>query len=195
MGWQEIGRESRGVRSPADAPLLRQTYTADGVDPLPEGVVVVPQRVWPDDAGGTFKEVVRIDAEGILETPALRERGVLHQPAQVNISVINPGTRRFWHVHPTQGELWTVAHGQLNAGLVDCRKSSATFGRTAKVVLTPHQAVYIPAGVAHGYANESGGVVVLQYFPDRQFARGDESEEWRISPDALSFDFVLAETM
>ena len=195
MGWQEIGQVARGVRSPADAPLLRQTYTADGVDPLPEGVVVVPQRVWPDDAGGTFKEVVRIDADGVLETPALRERGVQHKPAQVNISVINPGTRRFWHVHPTQGELWTIAHGQLNTGLVDCREGSATFGRTAKVVLTPHLAVYIPAGVAHGYANESGGVVVLQYFPDRQFARGEESEEWRISPDALPFDFVLAETM
>lgn len=195
MGWQEMGRAARGVRAPAETPLLRQTYSDDGVDPLPHGVIVVPQRVWPDDAGGTFKEVVRLDSGGALETPALRERGVQHTPAQVNISVIAPGTRRFWHVHPTQAELWTVAFGQLNTGLVDCREDSPTFGRTAKLILTPQQGVFIPAGVAHGYANESAGVVVLQYFPDRQFSRGEESEEWRINPDALPYDFVLAETM
>jgi dTDP-4-dehydrorhamnose 3,5-epimerase-like enzyme len=88
-----------------------------------------------------------------------------------------------------------VSYGQLNTGLVDCREGSPTYGRTAKVILTPHVSVYIPAGVAHGYANESYGVAVLQYLPDRQFTRGDESEEWRIDPERLPYDFVLAETM
>jgi dTDP-4-dehydrorhamnose 3,5-epimerase-like enzyme len=85
--------------------------------------------------------------------------------------------------------------GQLNAGVIDCREGSPTYGKRAKVVLTPHQALYIPAGVAHGFANESPSLVLLQYFVDHQFSRGEDSQEWRISPEILSFDFVLAESI
>lgn len=195
MGWEEIGRAARGVRSPVDAPIIRQTYTESGTDPLPEGVILVQQRVFPDDSGGTFKEVTRLDAAGVLETPALRERGIAHKPVQINVSVVAPGARRFWHVHPDQNELWTISHGQLNGGVVDCREGSSTFGKRAKVILTPHTALYIPAGVAHGFANESSAVAVLHYLVDHQFSRGEDTQEWRISPDELPFDFVLAETM
>ncbi len=191
MGMAVIGTAARGLRAPGSTTLLRQTY--EGA-PLPEGVVVVPQRVWPDDSGGSFKEVVRL-AGGIAQLSALLERGVELRPAQINVSVIAPGTRRFWHVHPTQNELWTVAHGQLNAGLIDCREGSATYGLRAKVILTPHNGLYIPAGVAHGYANESGALVVHQYLVDRHFSPGDDTEEWRIDPAELPFDFVLAETI
>jgi dTDP-4-dehydrorhamnose 3,5-epimerase-like enzyme len=191
VGLQTIGAASRGLRGPDGQALLCQTYEST---PLPDGVILVPQRVFPDDAGGTFKEVVRL-AAGVVEAPALRERGVSLQPAQINVSVIDAGTRRFWHVHPTQNELWTISHGQLNAGLVDCREHSPTFGRRAKLVLTSHTGLYIPAGVAHGYANESVGVVVLQYLPDRQFTTGDDTEEWRIDPVALPYDFVLSDVI
>lgn len=152
------------------------------------------QRVFPDDAGGTFKEVVRLK-DGVIDVPALREHGIALQPAQINVSVISPGTRRFWHVHPSQNELWTVSYGQLNAGLVDCREHSPTFGLRAKVVLTPQTGIYIPAGVAHGYANESGGTAVLNYIPDKHFTVGEDTEEWRLDPTQLPFDFVLADTI
>ena len=195
MEWQEVGRAARGVRSPVDAPIVRQTYTESGTDPLPEGVVEVQQRVWPDDSGGSFKEVTRLDAQGVIETAALRERGIALKPAQLNVSVVAPGARRFWHVHPSQNELWTISYGQLNAGVIDCRDGSASYGKRARVILTPHTALYIPAGVAHGFANESGTVAVLHYLVDTQFTRGDDTQEWRINPEKLPFDFVLAEQM
>ena len=195
MEWQEVGRAARGVRSPVDAPIVRQTYTDSGIDPLPEGVVLVQQRVWPDDSGGSFKEVTRLDAQGVIETAALRERGISLKPAQLNVSVVAQGARRFWHVHPSQNELWTISYGQLNAGVIDCREGSPSFGKRAKVILTPHTALYIPAGVAHGFANESGAVAVLHYLVDTQFSRGEETQEWRINPEQLPFDFVLAEQM
>jgi dTDP-4-dehydrorhamnose 3,5-epimerase-like enzyme len=195
MGWEEVGRTARGVRSPVDAPIIRQTYTDSGVDPLPDGVLVVQQRVFPDDSGGTFKEVVRLDSSGVVEAPQLRERGIALRPAQINVSIVAPGARRFWHVHPEQAELWTISHGQLNAGVIDCREGSPSYGKRAKVILTPHAGLYIPPGVAHGFANESGAMAVLQYLVDHQFSRGADSQEWRISPDDLDYQFVLAETI
>ena len=195
MGWEEVGRAVRGVRSPVDAPIIRQTYTESGVDPLPDGVFVVQQRVFPDDSGGSFKEVVRLDANGIVEAPQLRERGIALKPAQLNVSLVAPGARRFWHVHPEQCELWTISHGQLNAGVIDCREGSPSYGKRARVILTPHSGLYIPAGVAHGFANESSALVVLHYLVDHQFSRGEDSQEWRISPDELDYQFVLSETI
>jgi dTDP-4-dehydrorhamnose 3,5-epimerase-like enzyme len=194
MGFRPIGTAARGLRAPGGQQLLRQTYETDAVPKIPDGVVLIPQRIFPDDSGGSFKEVARL-ADGAVQVPALRERGITHTPAQINISIITPGTTRFWHVHPTQNEIWTVSYGQLNAGLVDCRDGSPTFGVESKIILTPHIGLYIPAGVAHGYANESSELVVLHYLPDRQFSTGDDSEEWRIDPDALPYDFVLAETI
>src|SRR5688572_29017369 len=102
MGWEEVGKAARGVKSPVDAAIIRQTYTDSGIDPLPEGVLVVKQRVFPDDSGGSFKEVVRLDASGVVELAALRERGIALKPAQINVSIVAPGARRFWHVHPEQ---------------------------------------------------------------------------------------------
>jgi dTDP-4-dehydrorhamnose 3,5-epimerase-like enzyme len=195
MGWEEVGKTARGVRSPVDAPIIRQTYTDSGVDPLPDGVIVMQQRIFPDDSGGSFKEVVRLDAHGIVEAPVLRERGIALKPAQLNVSIVAPGARRFWHVHPEQCELWTISHGQLNAGVIDCREDSPTYGKRARVILTPQAGLYIPAGVAHGFANESSAVVVLHYLVDHQFSRGANSQEWRISPNELDYQFVLAETI
>jgi dTDP-4-dehydrorhamnose 3,5-epimerase-like enzyme len=157
-------------------------------------VIVVPQRVWPDDWGGSFKEAVRLDG-GVIQAPALRERGVQHSVAQINVSVITPGARRFWHIHPNQSEMWTIAYGQLNAGLIDCREGCRTFGVQAKVILTPDRALYIPAGVAHGFANESAGVVVLQYLVNRQFTMSEDTEEWRLDPNDVPYDFVLGEVI
>ncbi|HEX2032640.1 MAG TPA: dTDP-4-dehydrorhamnose 3,5-epimerase family protein [Chloroflexota bacterium] len=191
MGVQEVGTAARGLRAPDGTRLLRQTYEPAA---LPHGVVVLPQRVLPDDWGGSFKELVRLEG-GVVQLPQLRERGIEHRPAQLNVSVVSPGTRKFWHVHPSQHEMWAIGLGQLNAGLVDCREQSPTYGLRAKVVLTPQTALYIPSGVAHGYANESGATALLIYLPDRHWSGGDDTEEWRIDPQALPFDFVLAETL
>jgi dTDP-4-dehydrorhamnose 3,5-epimerase-like enzyme len=191
MGFVKLGPTVRGLRAPEGQSLLRQTYEST---PLPDGVLLVPQRVRPDDWGGSFKETARLD-DGNVQAAALHERGVALQARQLNVSVVSPGTRRFWHVHPTQNELWLVAHGHLNAGLVDCREDSPTHGLRAKVVLTPHQGLYIPTGVAHGYANESGATAVLLYVVDQQWSGGADTEEWRIHPDELDIGFVLGDVI
>lgn len=191
MGFEAVGPAAHGIKPPDDSGLLRQTYEPLA---LPDGVYVVPQRLFPDDWGGSFKEIVRW-SNGVVEAPALRERGVALQAAQLNVSVISPGTRKFWHVHPTQSELWSIGYGQINAGLIDCREGSPTYGLRTRVVMTPQASLLIPPGVAHGYANESSSVAVLIYLPDRQFSAGAETEEWRIDPQKLPFDFVLAETI
>ena len=193
MEFEPVGERARGIKGPDGQPVLRQIYN-DLKPKLPEGVVIVQQTVWPDDGGGSFKEVVRL-TDGTAETPALRDRGISLKPAQVNVSVIGPGSRRFWHVHPSQNELWTISYGQLNAGLIDCREGSPTFGVRSKLVLTPAMGVYIPAGVAHGFANETASVAVLNYLVDKQFSRGEDSQEWRISPDELPYDFVLMDVI
>jgi len=189
-----MGAAARGLRSPNGEQLLRQTYDDNGIPKIPEGVVVVPQRVWPDDWGGSFKEAARFE-DGVMQAPALREQGVQHTVVQLNVSVITPRSRRFWHLHPTQSELWTISYGQLNAGLIDCRDGSPTFGLTAKVILTPERALYIPTGVAHGFANESTGVVVLQYMVNRQFSATEQTEEWRLDPHEVPYDFVLGDVI
>ena len=191
MGMQEIGLAARGIRPPDGQRLLRQTYAPD---PLPDGVMIVSQRVRPDDRGGSFKEVVRLNG-GAVDLAGLRERGVRLSPAQINVSVVAPATRKFWYVHPTQSELWSVALGHLNAGLVDLREGSPTYSLRARVSLTPETSLYVPAGVAHGYANESSAPAVLVYLPDRLWSGGEDTEEWRVDPLDLPFDFVLAETL
>ena len=193
MEFEPVGERARGIRGPDGQPVLRQIYN-DLKPKVPDGVVLVQQTVWPDDGGGSFKEVVRL-TDGVAETAALRERGISLKPAQVNVSVIGAGSRRFWHVHPSQNELWTISYGQLNAGLIDCREGSPTYGVRSKLVLTPSTGVYIPAGVAHGFANETASVAVLNYLVDKQFTRGEDSQEWRISPDELPYDFVLMEVI
>jgi len=170
--------------------LLRQLYAPLQ---LPAGVLVLSLRVALDDAGGSFKEVLRLNAAEGGAVQALLEHGLRHIPRQINISVVAPGTRRFWHVHPEQNELWCPAWGQLNVGLADLREGSPTWGQRAKVILGPQQALYIPAGVAHGFANVTATVAVLCYAPDRQWEPGGETQEWRVDPRDLPYDFVLPE--
>src|SRR5438105_83320 len=105
MAFKPIGTSARGIKSPGGQQILRQTYDDDGIPSLPHGVIVVPQRVWPDDWGGGFKEAARLDG-GVIQAPALREAGVTLQVAQINVSVVTPRARKFWHVHPSQSEMW-----------------------------------------------------------------------------------------
>ena len=82
----------------------------------------------------------------MVELTALRERGISLKPAQINVSIVAPGARRFWHVHPEQCELWTISHGQLNAGVIDCREGSPSYGKRTRVILTPADGAVHPCG-------------------------------------------------
>lgn len=175
--------------------LLVQTYVKD---PLPQGVIMIKQPVFPDDQGGWFKETLRQDESG--QVLALLEQKVSFKIRQSNTSYLAPQGKRFWHIHPTkpdhpgQNEIWSV-NGSLNVGFVDLRSDSTTFNLKAKVVLAPDRAVYIPAGVAHGFFNPNYFAVTLTYFTDQYFVADDHTQEHRIDSSTMPYDFVLPEIL
>lgn len=175
--------------------LLRQTYEKTI---LPEQVVVLKLAVFPDDQGGWFKENLRTDDEGSVL--ALKDLKINFKIRQSNTSLIAPNGKRFWHIHPAkktleeQNEIWTT-DGTLLLGLIDLRKNSPTYGIKSKLILSPDKAVYIPAGIAHGFINPNNFFVTLVYFTDQYFVPSEETQEHRIDPNELSFDFVEPELM
>ncbi|SRR3989344_1624526 len=175
--------------------LLMQTYEKE---PLPDKVVIIKQNVFPDDQGGWFKENLRVDKD--QHVLALKDAGIDFRILQSNSSYIAPLGKRFWHIHPDknhqpgQNEIWTT-NGTLLLGLVDLRKSSTTCGKKVKVILSQDKAIYIPSGIAHGFINPNNYPVTLTYFTDQHFLASQDTQEHRIDPKNLPFDFVEPELM
>ncbi len=187
MGF--INKTVMGIKTDKGVDLLQQTYTKD---PLPKGVTVVKINVFPDDLGGWFKENFRLSESGSFQ--ALTESGIDFKIRQSNMSYIAPGGKRFWHIHPSQNEIWTT-NAILLVGLIDLREGSETYGQKTKVILSQDKALYIPHGVAHGFINPNNFPVTLVYFADQVFKADSETEEHRIDPKTLPFDFVEPEIM
>ncbi len=170
--------------------LWRQTYDKAA---MPQGVFLLKLSVFPDDQGGWFKENLRLDDSGCML--ALKENGVDFHVRQSNASVYEPQVRRYWHIHKQQNEVIT-SNGLILIGLVDKRKDSPTYDEKVKIVMSPDKAVFIPAGVAHGFFNPSyTKEVTLMYFTDVYFSPSDDTQEYRIDPSGLSFDFAEPEVM
>lgn len=187
MGFQETKLDK--LELPEGASLFKQTYEKT---PFPDGVVVVKLGVFPDDQGGWFKEALRVNEAGAVE--ALVDQGTEFKIRQSNLSYIGAGAKRFWHVHPEQNEIWTT-NATLLLGLIDLRKGSKTYMAKTKVVLSQDRAVYIPAGVAHGLLNPNNHPVTLVYYTDKHFSADEETQEYRIDPQDLPYDFVEPEVM
>jgi dTDP-4-dehydrorhamnose 3,5-epimerase-like enzyme len=187
MGFQPI--KNQNITPPQGSELLRQTYDkADGID----GVQIIKTNIFSDDFGGWFKETMRLDEKGYCL--ALKEVGVDFKPIQTNMSYLAPHTERFWHIHPTQNEIFTT-NGTILLGFIDYRTDSKTYGKQLKIVLSSEKMVYIPAGIAHGFINPSTTPVTLNYFTDKYFVANEETQECRIDPAKVPFDFVKPELM
>jgi len=187
MGFQTVNHSN--ITPPKGSNLLRQTY--DKVESL-DGVQILKTNTFSDDFGGWFKETIRLDEEG--RSQALKEIGIDFKPIQANMSYLAPHTERFWHIHPTQNEIWTT-NGTILLGLIDYRTGSKTYGKKMKIVLSSEKLVYIPFGVAHGFINPSITPVTLNYFTDQHFQANEKTQEYRIDPENLSYDFVKPEIM
>lgn len=124
-----------------------------------DGVVVTRLEVHGDERG-RFAEVYR--AAGM---PAAF--------AQCNHARSAAGVLRGLHYHRHQADLWYVAGGRMQVGLVDLRTPG---GRPAAdtFVLDGDEptTVYIPAGVAHGYLALTPIDVV--YFVTAEYDPADE---------------------
>lgn len=184
-----IKTKHRSIALPKKVKLYRQTY---GKSVGIKDVWVVNNPAFADDHGGWFKENMRLDAEGLHV--GLKELGVNFRPVQTSTSRVAPKAKRFWHIHPEQNEIWTTS-GTLVLGLIDLRRESSTYLSKMKVILPFDKYIYIPAGVAHGFINPNSDHVALDYITDRFFVANENTQEYRIDPELLSFDFVKSDLM
>ena len=177
------------IALPKDHTLLRQTYEkTEAIDK----VHIIKLNTFADDYGGWFKETLRLTPKGYVQ--ALYDLGVKFKFVQTNMSFLAPKTKRFWHIHPNQSEIWTT-NGTILLGLIDFRPKSKTYLKKMKVVLSQDKAIYIPNGIAHGFLNPNSKSVTLTYFTDYYFVADENTQECRISPKKLSYKFVKPETL
>ncbi len=132
------------------------------------GVYVFEPKIHGDERG-FFAEWYRSDAFG-------NAVGYPFVPEQANVSQSAAGVARGLHfadVPPGQAKLVFCPAGEVVDVLVDLRRGSETFGQHVAVQLNSKnlRAVYIPAGVAHGFVAQKDDSVLtylttLQYTPE-----------------------------
>lgn len=148
--------------------LTKQKYNKEGSI---DGVKIVEIKKFVVN-DGTFNEVVRIEDGKITQPEELRGFEV----KQINHSEIVPGTKKSWHLHREQDEIWFV-HPNCMAivGLLDAREGS-TKDKAMRLALGGGKAtlVYIPRGVAHGVSNPYHEPATMTYFVNSYFNSEDE---------------------
>ena len=93
---------------------------------------------------------------------------------QANLSRSAPRVLRGLHCHRRQADLWVVVDGHPFVALVDVRPAVRGTGGPLVVCFdtAPGEAVYLPAGVAHGfYAPDA---VTLVYLVTNEYDASDE---------------------
>ena len=145
-----------------------------------DGVVLVGHDVHGDPRG-TFVETWR--KEWFPGRPDM---------VQANRSDKVAGTVVAFHYHLHQADYWYVVAGTVRIVLHDLRTGSPTHGTTMVVELTgsSHRAVYIPPGVAHGFAAITD--IVLWYMVDGYYNPDDELGVAWDDPD-LDVDWGVGE--
>ena len=78
------------------------------------------------------------------------------------------------HYHLHQADYWYVPFGTVRVVLHDLRAGSPTEGATQHTDLdgTDHRGIYIPPGVAHGFATLTDATIT--YLVDRHYDPDDE---------------------
>ena len=126
------------------------------------GVVIVRPEVFGDERG-RFVETYRRDV-----IPDGQEM------VQANRSEKQAGVLVGLHYHLHQADYWYVVRGRAQVVLHDLREGSPTEGATETFVLDGDDdtGVYIPPGVAHGFAALTD--ITMTYQVDRYFDPADE---------------------
>jgi len=152
-----------------------------------EGVSVFMPPVFPDDRG-FFKEVVRIS-----EIDKLLASNFSVQQMNHSRSVKN--TLRGVHVAPWN-KLIYVSSGKVQSVIVDCRKSSPTFGKYVSTILGEENrsALFVPTGCGNSYLvlSEEADYIYLtdaQWAPnlEKSFAWNDPEVkiEWQLEGEPV----------
>jgi dTDP-4-dehydrorhamnose 3,5-epimerase len=145
-----------------------------------DGVVVVEPDVH-GDSRGTFVETWR--KEWFPGAPEM---------VQANRSDKVAGSVVAFHYHLHQADYWYVVSGSARVVLHDLRTDSPTEGTTMTLELdgSTHRGVYIPPGVAHGFAALTD--LVLWYMVDGYYDPADELGVAWDDPD-LHVDWGVSE--
>jgi dTDP-4-dehydrorhamnose 3,5-epimerase len=148
------------------------------------GVVIVRPEVFGDQRG-RFVETYRRDV-----IPDGQEM------VQANRSEKQAGVLVGLHYHLHQADYWYVLRGRAQVVLHDLREGSPTDGATETFVLDGDEdtGLYIPPGVAHGFAALTD--ITMTYQVDRYFDPSDElgvawddpdiGAQWDVSDPILS---------
>ncbi len=169
-----VGRDGgAGSVASVAVPEISQSPTIDGVwvvDPEPHG-----------DARGRFYETYRRSW-----FPEGREM------VQANRSEKAAGAVVGLHYHLHQADYWQVPRGEARVVLHDLRVGSATEGATATLLLSGAncRGVFIPPGVAHGFA--SLDELTLTYLVDQYYNPADELGVAWDDPD-IAADWGIAD--
>lgn len=161
--------------------LTKQDYTPK---PKINGVQIVPLNTFQDD-GGYFLEVARFKTHVFEQFPDFELK-------QLNISELDPGVIKAWHIHQQQDDIWFVPPSQrLLIALHDIREQSVTKDTTMRLVCGAGKAqlVFIPRGVAHGAANLWQKPALIVYLVNNLFtADPAASDEYRLPWDQFGAD-------
>ena len=133
------------------------------------GLVLIEQKTF-DDSRGFFKEVYKQEA--------FAENGITDTFVQDNLSVSARDVLRGLHFQippKAQAKLVNVISGTILDVVVDLRRDSTTYREWAAIELSAekHQALYVPAGFAHGFlALENDSCVLYktsaEYSPEHE---------------------------
>lgn len=147
--------------APTVDPGVRDRHDLAPCDSRIDGVVVRGLTRHGDTRGG-FTETYRTEW---FDGPAM---------VQGNRSDSAAGTIRGLHFHRKQADYWLCLRGTLLVCLHDTRPDSPTTGVTQGIVLTgdTNTGVYIPPGVAHGFAALEDAT--LTYLVDNYYDGADE---------------------
>lgn len=162
-------------------PLTKQDYSAK---PKIDGVQIIDLKVLRDD-GGYFLELSRFTGHVMQHFPDFNLQ-------QLNLSEMDPGVIKAWHVHKQQDDIWFVPPShRLLVGIKDIRPKSKTRGALMRFVAGTGSAklIFIPHGVAHGAANLWNKPSVMLYLVNQQFSSDSKTnDEFRLAWDEFGAD-------
>lgn len=165
-------------------PSLQDYKKKDVID----GLQIIKYPIFPSE-GGDFAEFIRIQDYGV----SLGRRESMMEiknfyPKQISRSYTPSGIIKAWHIHSIQNEIWFPVQGKFILGFYDNREDSPTKGAKMKVYAGSDNqiAVFIPAGVAHGYKSIGNDDSLLVYFTDQHW---DGADEGRLEWDSKEINF------
>ena len=160
------------------------TSPAQHFQPI-HGVMTVPLNAFGDERG-RFMETFRLEWFPQINWDRL----------QSNRSDSSAGVLRGLHYHFKQVDYWCPVKGLIRVGLVDLRRSSPTYLQSATIDMSGDnpQGLFIPEGVAHGFAALTDCTLI--YIVNNYYDGADEfgiawndpqaNIDWGIAEPALS---------